>query len=252
MANIRWLLMKDTQEQGRLLRSAEELKAYFEEKMKTSPLSAEKVASVREALDGLLATSRQMEDSKDALNRLQQRVGTIQEEVPSNVIQLRRKPVLTRPPAFSKVDDKRWILRLDCLIESQHVSEIHKMAMELHSHSRRYAFIEYRDIDPKTRLVLPELLSMGAISVFVASVLDLSLREQNVLRSLMEVESVQRPLLMVGSHLPFSELRGEAGVDLGFLNHLSRAYIKLTKPFSHYKDQGLIHYFLDSLSESPT
>jgi hypothetical protein len=33
---------------------------------------------------------------------------------------------------------------------------------------------------------------------------------------------------------------------------LSRAYIKLTRPFAEYKEQGLIHYFLDSLSENPT
>ena len=33
---------------------------------------------------------------------------------------------------------------------------------------------------------------------------------------------------------------------------LSRAYIKLTRPFREYKDQGLIHYFLDSLSQNPT
>jgi hypothetical protein len=126
------------------------------------------------------------------------------------------------------------------------------MAMELHSQSRRYAFVEYRDLDKSTRASLPDLLAMGAISIFVPSILDLTLAEQSVLRELMEVESVQRPLLMVGSTLPFSELRGESGVNMDFLNQLSRAYIKLTKPFTEYKEQGLIHYFLDSLSESPT
>jgi hypothetical protein len=244
--------MKDTQEQSRLLRSAEELKAYFEEKMKKAPLSPERASSVRQALEGLLASSAEMEDSRDSLDRLEQRMGTIQEEVPSNVIPLRRPPEVRRPQVFSGINDKRWILRLDCLIESKYISEIHKMAMELHSQSRRYAFVEYRDLDKSTRASLPDLLAMGAISIFVPSILDLTLAEQSVLRELMEVESVQRPLLMVGSTLPFSELRGESGVNMDFLNQLSRAYIKLTKPFTEYKEQGLIHYFLDSLSESPT
>lgn len=242
--------MKDTQEQSRLLRSAEELKTYFEEKMKKAPLSKERASSVREALEGLLASTREMEDSRDSLNRLEQRMGTIQEEVPSNVIPLRRAPEVRRP--VSATNDKRWILRLDCLIESKYISEIHKMAMELHSQSRRYAFVEYRDLDKNTRASLPDLLAMGAISIFVPSILDLTLAEQNVLRQLMDVESLQRPLLMVGSTLPYSELRGESGVNMDFLNQLSRAYIKLTKPFTEYKEQGLIHYFLDSLSESPT
>lgn len=245
--------MKDTREQqSRLLRSAEELKAYFEEKMKDAPLNAERAASVREALEGLLGTSRELEESREALKRLEQRVAAIQEEIPSNVIPMRRPAQIRHAAAFSRVNDKRWLLRLDCLIESKHVSEIHKMAMELHSQSRRYAFLEYRDLDRNVRQSVAGLLSMGAITIFVTSILDLCASEQAVLRELMQVESLQRPLLMVGSTLPYSELRGEVGVDMEFLNQLSRAYIKLTKPFSEYKAQGLIHYFLDSLSESPT
>jgi hypothetical protein len=245
--------MKDnTTEQGRLLRSAEELKAYFEEKIKKSPLAKERTVSVREALEGLLLSAKEMESNRDSLDHLQARLGTIQEGLPSNVIQMRVPRRIQQPSAYSKVDDKRWILRLDCLIESKYVSEIHKMAMELHSQSRRYAFIEFRDIDKKSRHSLPDLLAMGAISLFVPCILDLHLEEQKLLRELMEVESLQRPLLMVGSTLPYSQLRGESGVDMDFLNQLSRAYIKLTRPFTEYKEQGLIHYFLDSLSESPT
>lgn len=245
-------MKENNKEQGRLLRSAEELKAYFEEKLKTSPLAKERTISVREALEGLLSSAKDMESNRDSLDRLQARIGTIQEELPSNVIPMRAPSRIQRPSAFSKIDDKRWILRLDCLIESKYVSEIHKMAMELHSQSRRYAFIEFRDIDKKSRHSLPDLLAMGAISIFVPCILDLHLEEQKLLRELMEIESLQRPLLMVGSTLPFSELRGESGVNMDFLNQLSRAYIKLTRPFAEYKEQGLIHYFLDSLSESPT
>lgn len=245
--------MKDkTIDQSRLLRSAEDLRNYFEQKMTSAPLSQERAASVREALEGLLTSSRDLEASRESLDRLQTRMATIQEEVPSNVIQIRRPPEVRRPKAFSRDNEKRWMLRLDCLIESKYISEIHKMAMELHSQSRRYAFIEFRDLDKKTRSSVPDLLAMGAISLFVPSILDLTAAEQDILRELMKVESLQRPLLMVGSTLAFSELRGESGVNMDFLNQLSRAYIKLTKPFTEYKEQGLIHYFLDSLSESPT
>ncbi len=245
-------MKNNNEEQGRLLRSAEELKAYFEEKLKSTPLPKERTASVREALEGLLASARELESDRDSLRLLETQVSTMQEEVPSNVIPMRRPPQVRRPNAFADVNDKRWILRLDCLIESKYISEIHKMAMELHSQSRRYAFMELRDIDKKSRTSLPDLLAMGAISLFVPCILDLTAAEQDTLRQLMDIESLQRPLLMVGSTVPFSQLRTEAGINLEFLNLLSRAYIKLTKPFTEYKEQGLIHYFLDSLSESPT
>jgi hypothetical protein len=245
--------MKDnSKEQGRLLRSAEELKNYFEAKIKSSPMTEERTASVREALEELLASTKEMVSNRDALDHLQARIGTIQGDLPSNVIPMRIPSRTKTPNSFSRVTDKRWILRLDCLIESKHVSEIHKMAMELHSQSCRYAFVEFRDIDKKSRHSLTDLLGMGAISIFVPCILDLHLDEQKVLRELMEIESLQRPLLMVGSTLPYSELRCDSAVNMDFLNQLSRAYIKLTRPFKEYKEQGLIHYFLDSLSESPT
>lgn len=235
---------------GPLSLKAQKLLAYFEEKLKDAPLAGERAGSVREGLKGLISSTADMETCHEALHRLEQRMHTIQEEIPSNVIPIRR-PTLPKP-TFSAVTDKRWILRLDCLIESRYISEIHKMAMELHAQSRRYAFLEYRDLHSKSRLDVSELLAMGAISLFVPSILDLTLAEQEILRQLMQVESLQRPLLMVGSTQTYSDLRGESGVNLDFLNDLSRAYIKLTKSFSEYKDQGLIHYFLDSLSESPS
>jgi len=245
--------MKDntTPGQGRLLRTAQELKSYFEQKLKSAPMKKEQEASVREALEGLISTAGDLETSRDHSERLEQQMAVIQEELPSNVISIRRRQEV-KASVYSAVNDKRWILRLDCLIESRYISEIHKMAMELHSHSRRYAFVEFRDLDNDARCSLPDLLALGAISLFVPDILALTAREQETLCQLMDVESLQRPLLMVGSLLPFSALRGEPGVNMDFLGKLSRAYIKLSKPFAEYKEQGLIHYFLDSLSESPS
>src|SRR5262249_51742165 len=153
-----------------------------------------------------------------------------------NVIPLRRLPRRSSTSG-SSVSDKRWTLKLDCLIESPHISEIHKMALELHSHSRRYAFIEFRDLDKHARKDIGELTSLGAISLFIPSILDLTSLEQEMLRQMILQETLQRPLLMVGSTLPYSELRGEPGLNLDFLAVLSRAYIKLSRPFNEYKEK---------------
>ena len=226
-----------------LTESVRELKAYFESRRES--LSHEKAETVDMAIDSLMESVQALEHERDRLERLAQ----MPAELPQNVIPIRRAG--TRP-AFSQVNDKRWIIKLDCLIESKYVSEVHKMAMELHSHSMRYAFLEYRDLDKETRHSLPALLKLGAITLFIPSVLDLTLKEQEVLLSLMQENSVQRPLLMVGTEQTYSELRTQPGINIEFIAMLSRAYIKLSKPFREYKDQGLIHYFLDSLSESPT
>ncbi len=231
---------------GRLLRSAKALKAYFEKKMKADQLAPGGSTEARQALDALIESAGNLEHDRDNLSLLERRIELTREETPSNVIPLRRSSL--RNSRASLVQEKRWTIKLDCLIESPHISEIHKMALELHSHSQRYAFLEFRDLDKSARKDLTELLSLGAISLFVPSILDLTSHEQELLRRLIMQETSQRPLLMVGSTLAYPDLRGEPGLNLDFLAVLSRAYIKLSRPFAEYKEKGLIHYFLDSLS----
>ncbi|MGZ3723589.1 MAG: hypothetical protein ACXVA9_11690, partial [Bdellovibrionales bacterium] len=182
---------------------------------------------------------------------LQERYEAVTSDLPSNVIPM-FKGRTSPKPAFAKVRDKRWVLKQDCLIESLSLSDIHKMATELHEHSQRYAFMHYADLDRETRLNFSELISLGSISLFVPNILLLSSEEQEVLRQLATTETDDRPLLMVGANMAYSELRTEPTIHLEFLLLLSRAYIKLTRPFSEYKDKGLIHYFLDSLAQSPS
>lgn len=65
-------------------------------------------------------------------------------------------------------------------------------------------------------------------------------------------ESLTRPIVMAGTTLNYADLLAHKGIDIDLIAHLARAYIKLSRPFSEYKQQGLIHYFLDTLSSNPT
>lgn len=231
---------------GRLLRSAKALKAYLDKKLKAEPSVENGMVDASRAIEALVAAAAEFEHDRDHLLLLEKRMELTREETPSNVIPLRRPHI--RPSGGSNDLEKKWTLKLDCLIESPHIAEIHKMALELHSHSRRYAFLEFRDLDKNARKDLGELMSLGAISLFVPSILDLTSLEQEMLRQMILTNTLERPLLMVGSTMSYSDLRTEPGLNLDFVSVLSRAYIKLSRPFSEYKEKGLIHYFLDSLS----
>lgn len=215
-------------------------------------LSADATQEIESSLLSLADAFTERDDAASHLSRLEERMQLAFEEIPSNVVPFRRRTGTSYIPAFSNINDRRWVLRLDCLIESPYVSEIHKMALELHLQSRRYAFIEHRDLSAESKTSVPDLLAMGAITLFVSDIMTLSPAEQLTLLDLTQQDTPTRPLLMVGSTLPYSELCGEPGLNLDLLAVLARAYIKLTRPFQEYKDQGLIHYFLDSLSENPT
>lgn len=262
----------------RMLKSARALKVYFENKLKMSlellieapkahhdgdvafnssmhaiglwglraprPLDKDQTSEVLEMFHAILGALQSLEQQREELKTLQTHLENSYAHLPSNVIPFRRRA----EPLYTSAA-KRWTIRRDCLIEASSLSEIHKMAMEMHSHSQRYAFLEFRDLDAKQRQWLPDLLGLGALTLFIPDLSHLTMAEQTVLHELTVLESPNRPLVMVGTLAPFAELRTIPGVHLDFLNSVSRVYIKLTKDFQEYKEQGLIHYFLDSLSE---
>jgi len=284
--------MTETMQKGpagsRAMRSARVLKAYFEHKLNlslellteapTEPLSegvqfdmqvgswgiwgvkssaplSEKIQSeISASFHSLLGAIDSAEKREHDLSRLQERYESATSNLPSNVIPLHRARPAIGMPAFSpkRKSKKRWVLKQDCLLESTSLGDIHKMALELHDHSQRNIFMNYLDLEKECRKNLSELISLGSISLFVPNILDLSKQEQEVLRGLASTATENRPLLIVGANMAYSELRSEPAIDLEFLLVLSRAYIKLTRPFSEYRDKGLIHYFLDSLAQSPS
>ncbi len=208
------------------------------------------IKEIADTFSCVLGSINDLQDRRHRLQGLQKQLEGTQKDSPSNVIPLRRSVPLNSSP-FSNMD-QRWEMRLDCLIESRQIAEIHKMALELHSQGNRYAFIEYRNLNRTTRLSLLDLLSLGQITLFIPSILDLTLAEQGILKRLIHLESLERPLVIAGTTLPFGDLRLEPAVHPEFLQLIARAYIKLTRPFVEYKEEGLIHYFLDSLSQNPT
>lgn len=234
---------KDT---NRLQRFLTALKSHFDKK--SPSMSAARREDLAKTLEGLRHDVENLESERTRLKNLGWRMSQTQIDTPSNVIPFRRPP----RPSDGRKSDPRWMLRLDCLIESPHDSEIHKMALELHSHSHRIAFLDIRDLDANTRRSAEVLMGLGAITLFVPNILALGAEEQTALHRLALMETLHRPLLMVGTLQPYSELRGEPGANSELVGLLARAYIKLTRPFHEYRDQGLIHYFLDSLSSRHT
>lgn len=205
------------------------------------------VRTFRSVLEAVGTESSRRSEAERVHGRLLQAM----DEAPSNVVPLRRRAggaTRVRPTSFST--DRKWTLRLDCLIEAQFVSEVHKMAVELHAHSGRPSFVDFRDLDAARRLEISSLLSLGNLTLFIPDVLFLKPEEQATLGHLTALDPTDRPLVMAGTTLPYPELRAAPGIDIHLLETLARAYIKLTRPFVEYRDQGLIHYFLDSLSES--
>jgi hypothetical protein len=175
--------MTENMQQGpsssRAIRSARVLKAYFEHKLnislellteapsepiseglqfdlhvgswgiwglKSSAALSEKTQSeISASFHSLFTAIDSNEKRQHDLAVLAERYERATVELPSNVIPMFNKRPQTK--VFAKIRDTRWMLKQDCLIESRSLSDIHKMATELHEHSMRYAFMHYADLE---------------------------------------------------------------------------------------------------------
>jgi len=245
---------KDSQESENEIRLASELSQHGIFGLRSdSVLTFEQRLEIKDAFNKVLGGLADLHTQRHDLDLANSIFDRAQEEQPSNVIPFRRSRTGLSTGSVSKNPSRSgWVLKQDCLIEAAHVSEIHKMALEIHGLASRYAFIDFRDLEPDTRQSARTLAALGEINIFIPELVELPLAEQKALTELIHMNTLDRPLLMVGTTVAYSDLRSDARVHLELLNLLSRVYIKLTRPFSEYKDEGLIHYFLDSLSESPT
>lgn len=171
------------------------------------------------------------------------------QDIHSNVVPLHRPQNRSnRAGHVFLPKDNRWILKLDCLIESPSQFEIAKMARELHDHSQRMVFIEISDLTEQQRCFPDDFSRLGAITVFVPDIFSLTRNEQFSLSQVLRTDATHRPLLMVGTRMPYGDLKEQSRINQDFLSLISRAYLKLTKPVAHYKSEGLFRYFLDSLT----
>lgn len=177
----------------------------------------------------------------------------LRQSVEKNVIPLASfRNIIKAKNPYPDIEKQSWRLRQDCLIDAKDRDEVHKMAFELYTHDSRYAFLEYEILDAGKRNDLSELLQLGSVILFIPSVFALSLNEQVILNTLIELNTLNRPLLMVGTNRSCADLRLEPRIFYPLVENLARAYIKLSKPVAVYKREGLIKYFLDSLSQYPT
>jgi hypothetical protein len=209
-------------------------------------LPEEKRSSLRELLSSLLEPADKLQEQRDSLERLEHKYVLALEEDSKNVLGFRRIEKLE--PQLPLKSDRRWALRVPCLIEAASFGEIFRMAFELHLRSSKSIFLSWQDIDPLGRKHSETLLELHTCTIFIPEVTALSNEEQTAVLEVLRYAGSDRPHIMAGTQLPYAELLRAGSLQSDVIEALSEAYLKLTKPVSEYKREGLIRYFLESLS----
>ena len=145
--------------------------------------------------------------------------------------------------------DQKWVLETPFLIESKFISDITRMALEIHARTQRFAFLYWHEIDPHYRQQTHSLLQMGACTLFVPEVRNLPKEEQAGLLSLMETSKpAHHPLVIAGTLHTYLDLLNSAEINQEFLKKVSRAHLRMEKPYKEYSKTGLFQFVMDGLN----
>lgn len=188
----------------------------------------------------------------DELDALEQRLGLLDEH--DNVVVLnqyvkskqgiKEEDITFRPqPRFT----------IPCLIECRSSYDLFRMASEIHYYSNRHAFINVHDLDSATFESIEEFKSIGPVSIFIPELSELPRRLQKLfMRYFESFRGKNDPQFIVGSGLSYSELLGSTLVENDLVQYLCVAYLKMTRPFEDYVNNGVIEFFYDSLVKGPS
>lgn len=151
---------------------------------------------------------------------------------------------LTKPPA-----EQKWVIETPFLIESRFISDITRMALEIHARTQRFAFLYWHEIDPQYRQQSHSLLQMGTCTLFVPEITNLPKEEQSGLLNLIEIANANsHPLVLAGTAHSYRELLNNPDVNQEFLKKLAQAHLKMEKPYKEYAKAGLLQFIMDGLN----
>jgi hypothetical protein len=200
-----------------------------------------KRSTLRELIQSLLEPSIHLA----SLKRLEDKYILALQEEQDKVLSIQaanRRSGPSRPAA------RRFPLRVPCLIEAQSHGEIFRLAFELHLRSSKSVFLSWRDIDPSSRSKNRSIKELTACTIFIPDVTLVPLTEQKAIADVIADEEEEKPHFMGGTTMTYPRLKQTPGLLEEFIDGMSQAYLKVTKPVSHYKQEGLIRYFIESLT----
>lgn len=151
---------------------------------------------------------------------------------------------LTRPSI-----EQKWVLETPFLIESRFISDITRMALEIHARTQRFAFLYWHEIDPPFRQQTQSLLKMGTCTLFVPEIRNLPKEEQSGLLNLLELSNPNHhPLVIAGTAHSYKELLENADINQDLLKKVSTAHLRMEKPYKEYAKTGLFQFVMQGLN----
>ena len=130
------------------------------------------------------------------------------------------------------------------MIECKNEEDLYKMALEVHSQSRRFAFLNIEDLSSEAFKNVETLRKLGPITVFVSDLTQLTLEQQNcIVDHYTHMTDLDVPHFVCGTQMPLAQLISEHKVLPGLVKVLAVGHLAMTRPFNFYKSRNILEFF---------
>jgi hypothetical protein len=144
---------------------------------------------------------------------------------------------------FASVTPLNTPLNFPFLIESRDPSDIFKMALEIHTHTKRFVFLSINDISPDAFVSSQTIAALGATTIFVPDVELLTQAQQTaIINYYNSAREKETPQFVVGALNHITQLVFESKLDTALLAVLRIGYLQMNQPFSFYKNQNILEF----------
>lgn len=213
-------------------------------------ISDRSIHAIRDFLSIFIESLHLSQDSRLLLHALEKQF-QMSSKSTSNVISLQNFKLeqgIGSPHVFDIAFDGNSSINIPFLIEAPTKEDAFKMALEVHGRSRRFAFLDFSQMDLRARTRLDELQKLGNISLFINELSLLKDEEIFCLTTyLKQKPSPQRPQIIAASSQKIKCLLEKQIVPRELIELLNVAFLRMTDSFYIYRKKGLIEYFFREL-----
>lgn len=122
------------------------------------------------------------------------------------------------------------ILNIPTLIEAQKIEEALRTALDLHSESGRFAFINYWELSESVRQNRSSLDELGPVSVYLPYPHLLNEKEQSALKAhLQQPLNEKTAFWLTATTIPYADLLRDRNLSARLLKQLSISFLRIQK-----------------------
>lgn len=205
-----------------------------------------------ELMTMMIEYSLSKEDRNERLRLIEERIQLMDES--SNVIPLRpsqfSRVLQLTEPEIRPIRSKSPLTSMPLLIETKPGFPLHRIALEVHNQSGRWAFVSAEDLPPDIFDSRKNLEQLGSVTLFIRDLSILTTNQQLKLAEYLAIKpSADMPHVIAGVNSPIQELENKRAVLQALLGLFCKSTLQWTEKSTEEITSDLVNASLRHILE---